>query len=382
MGLFWGTWAALLPDLKAQIGASDGELGLAMVGAGLGSLPAMIVTGRLWRRFGWWLLPVTASAFAVSALGPIIAPTPLALGVALVFIGASSGALDVSMNSAVSDVELAQDRRLMYGAHALFSLAVLVGSVGTGIARQAGVGTAPPLLANALAFAVVAAGAATIARVAGQGRASAGQSTARLSAGAIRALAALAFLCALSFLIEDAIQNWSALLLEREVGTGPALGGAGPGVFAGAMFVGRSAGQWLGARFSDRALLTGGALIAAAGLLLSATASAAFVALIGLGMGGGGVALAAPALFARAGRLADQPSRGAAIATLTTFGYLGFVFGPVVMGAVAEAGGLRLAFVAMTSLALLLAAAGFVTLRSPQPARIGVGQELLRTGRG
>lgn len=382
MGLFWGTWAALLPDIKAQVGASDGELGLAMVGAGLGSLPAMILTGRLWRRFGWWLLPVTATAFGVSALGPILASTPLALGLSLVFIGASSGALDVSMNSAVSDVEVAQDRRLMYGAHALFSLGVLLGSVGTGVARQTGVGSAPPLLAIALAFALVAAGAASVARVVGQARPAAQQGAARISARAVRALAALAFLCALAFLIEDAIQNWSALLLEREIGTGPAIGGAGPGVFAGAMFVGRSAGQWLGARFSDRALLTGGALVAAAGLLLSATATSAVVALVGLGMGGGGVALVAPALFARAGRLADQGSRGAAIATLTTFGYLGFVFGPVVMGAVAEVGGLRLAFLTLTSLALLLAAAGFVTLRIPGAAQIAVGHELLRTGRG
>src|SRR6187200_476617 len=166
MGLFWGTWAALLPDIKAQVGASDGELGLAMVAAGLGSLPAMIVTGRLWRRLGWWLLPVTATAFALSALGPIFASSPLALGAALLFVGASSGALDVSMNSAVSDVEVAQDRRLMYGAHALFSLAVLIASVGTGLARQAGVAVGPPLTVSAVVFAALAVGTIGVARVA------------------------------------------------------------------------------------------------------------------------------------------------------------------------------------------------------------------------
>jgi MFS family permease len=381
MGLFWGTWAALLPEVKAQVGASDGELGLAMVAAGLGSLPAMILTGRLWRRLGWWLLPVTATAFALAALGPIFVTSALGLGVALFFVGASSGALDVSMNSAVSDVEVTQNRRLMYGAHALFSLAVLVASVGTGLARQAGVGTAAPLTLTALAFAVIAAGTVTVARKVSPAPAT-DKAPASISPRVIRALAALAFLCALSFLIEDAIQNWSALLLEREIGTGPAVGGAGPGVFAGAMFVGRSAGQWLGARFSDRALLTSGALIAAGGLLLSATATQALIALLGLGLGGAGVALVAPALFARAGRLADQRSRGAAIATLTTFGYLGFLVGPVIMGGVAELGGLRLAFVTMTSLALVLAVSGYLTLRSPRTARIAVGQELLRTGRG
>ena len=50
LGLFWGTWAALLPEIKAQVGASDAEMGLALVVAGFGSLPAMILTGRIWRR--------------------------------------------------------------------------------------------------------------------------------------------------------------------------------------------------------------------------------------------------------------------------------------------------------------------------------------------
>src|SRR5205085_5893766 len=100
--VFWGTWAALLPDLKAQAGATDGELGLALMGIGAGALPGMILAGRLWRRAGWWLLPATAFLFAVAALGPILGGSPLVLGLTLVLVGAGSGALDVPMNSALS----------------------------------------------------------------------------------------------------------------------------------------------------------------------------------------------------------------------------------------------------------------------------------------
>ena len=382
MGVFWGTWAALLPDIKAQVGASDGELGLAMVGMGLGSLPAMIVTGRLWRRLGWWLLPVTAMLFGVATLGPIFVATPLALAVSLVFVGASSGALDVAMNSAVSDVEAATGRRLMYGAHALFSLAVLVSSISTGLLRSAGQVAGLSLVVAAAVFVVVALGSASQAERAASSHAPAaggGQQVGRL---AVTALAALAVLCALSFLIEDAIQNWSALLLEREMGSGPAVGGAGPGIFAGAMFVGRSAGQWLGNRFTDRTLLTTGATLAAIGLVIAATAATAPVALVGLGLGGAGVALVAPALFARAGRMSDQASRGAAISTLTTFGYFGFVIGPVVIGLLAQQAGLRVAFGAMAALAGLLAVSGLIVLsRRSAATDFADGEELLRTGR-
>jgi MFS family permease len=382
MGLFWGTWAALLPEIRLQVGATDGELGLAMVGAGVGSLPAMIVIGRLWRRARWWLLPATGLAFAVAALAPIFATTPFALGVALVSVGAASGALDVAMNSAVSDVEAAHDRRLMYGAHALFSLAVLVASVSTGVARQAGAGPAQTLPIAALIFGVVGLGSLIAARqVATMPRSSAGAGVAvgRLAVGA---LATLAVLCALAFLIEDALQNWSALLLEREIGSSPTIGGAGPGIFAGAMFVGRTSGQWLGARFSDRALLTGGALVAAAGVLLAATAATATIALVGLGLGGGGVALVAPALLARAGRLADERGRGAAIATMTTFGYLGFVVGPIFIGTLSQAAGLRAAVGSLAGMAIVLALAGAVTLQRGSRGNFAAGEELLRTGRG
>ena len=383
LGTFWGTWAALLPVLRLQAGASDGELGLAMVGVGLGSIPAMILAGRLWRRARWWLVPITAFAFAVATLGPIFATTPLALGVTLVLVGASSGALDVSMNSAISDVEAAGNRRLMYGAHALFSLGMLTGSVATGLARQAGAGPAQALPVVALLFAVVGLGSIGPAR-----RVMARISAAPVEAAVNRAtlavglLAGIAILCALSFLIEDAIQNWSALLLEREIGSSPAVGGAGPGIFAGAMFLGRGSGQWLGARFTDRTLLSVGALIAAIGLVLAATAGSAPVALVGLALGGGGVAMVAPALFARAGRMADPQGRGAAIATLTTVGYTGFVVGPVVVGLVAQEAGLRTAFVVIAMLALTLAVGGALMLRgTAQHTDFAEDVELLKSGR-
>ena len=64
LGSFWGAWAALMPDLKAQVGATDAELGLALLFAGIGAIPAMLVAGRLWRHLGWWMLPICGLIFA------------------------------------------------------------------------------------------------------------------------------------------------------------------------------------------------------------------------------------------------------------------------------------------------------------------------------
>ena len=381
LGLFAGAWAALIPDLKAQIGATDGELGFALLFFGIGAIPAMLLTGRIWRTTGWLLLPLAGFLFALTMLGPVFATSPIAFGIAAMLVGAGSGVLDVSMNAAVSDVEANRGVRLMFGAHALFSLGVLVSAVSTGFARELGAQPIHVLGSVALVTAVVAAASISSARAGSRFHASAPPATGSASLGA--AITILAALCALAFLVEDALQNWSALQIERGLGAGPALGGAAPGVFAGAMFAGRILGQRLGGRFTDRALLSGGSLAAAVGAAILSVAPNPIVALAGLAVAGAGISTIAPALFARAGRMTDPAGRAAAIARVTSLGYSGFVFGPALVGIVAQLTDLRTAIALLAALALTMAVSGaYVLRRGDQSGTFAEGEELLRTSRG
>ena len=268
-GLVLGSVGGAHADLKAQVGATDAELGLALLFAGMGAIPAMLVAGRLWRRLGWWMLPICGVIFAATIVGPIFATTPVTLALFGAFAGAGSGALDVSMNAAVSDVEAERGTRLMFGAHAMFSLAVLLSAVATGLARQVGAGPAPVLVVVAVFVAVVAIGSIGTARVSKRPSLTESASGAGTPTPGLGGLAFLAALCAAAFLVEDAVQTWSALHIEGGLGATPAVGGAAPGVFAGAMFIGRVLGQRFGDRFSERMLLSGGALVAAAGTACS-----------------------------------------------------------------------------------------------------------------
>ncbi len=366
LGLFWGAFAALLPDIKNHVGATDGELGIALLFVAVGSIPAMLIAGRLWRRRGWWLLPVGALLFAASMLPPIFATTPAALALSVVLFGASSGFLDVSMNAAVSDLEAERGSRLMFAAHATYSLGVLIAAVATGVARELGFGP-EILVVVAAATAAIGLGAIGSARLSAK---SAPQVMgAAVAPSASRAILFLAALCAAAFLVEDAIQNWSALHLERGLGASPALGGAAPGIYAGAMFLGRALGQPLSARFSDRVLLSGGALLSAVGVAILAFAPSALVAMAGLAISGAGISIIAPALFARAGRLAGPAGRGAAIARVTSLGYSGFILGPPLVGLIAQATDLRTAIATLALMALLVAAGGWLVMgRSGPPS--------------
>jgi predicted MFS family arabinose efflux permease len=284
------------------------------------------------------------------------------------------------MNAAISDVEADRGARLMFGAHAMFSLAVLLAAVATGLLRQAGMGPEFALSLVAVFVAIVALGSIAAARTAKHPAVAA--DTTDAAAPGISAIAFLAALCAAAFLVEDAIQNWSALHLETGMGASPALGGAAPGVFAGAMFVGRLAGQRIGDRFSERRLLSGGALVAAGGTAILALAPVPIVALVGLAFAGGGISMVAPALFARAGRLATPSGRASAIARVTTIGYTGFIVGPALVGFIAEATSLRVAIATLAVLALGVAVGGWVLLRGDDAAHtFEEGEELLKTGR-
>ena len=120
-GLLWGTLAALAPALQTAVGASKGAFGLALLFVAVGSVPAMLLTGRELDRRGTRILPWLLAGMAASAVLPALAGSVPALAAGLLVVGVFTGATDVAMNAAVSELEAKQGTRLMQLAHALYS---------------------------------------------------------------------------------------------------------------------------------------------------------------------------------------------------------------------------------------------------------------------
>jgi MFS family permease len=340
LGLFWGAWASVLPSVQRATGPSKGALGLGLLFITLAAIPTMLfIAGPLVDRFGVRAMTVTAAAFAGVAMLPGLATSLPALMATLAATGAASGALDVAMNASAARLEAEGGRRLMPMAHGLYSVGVLVGAVAAGLARGAGAGREPILVAVAVLVAVVAAWTAT----------DAGELAAPHARGLQlgRALIFIGLVGAAAFVVEGGIESWSALFLERQLHAHPAVSGLGPGAYAAAMAAGRFFGQ--ASRSSDRRLLVAGGAVAAAGCLLAAGAPNAGIALGGFVLGGLGVSLNAPIVFGAAGRRSAS-----AVATVTTLGYAGLLVGPPLIGGVAQALSLRWSFAV---LALVAAAA-------------------------
>ena len=359
LGLFWGGWAALVPAVQSAVGASKGELGLALLFVAVGSVPAMLLTGRELDRRGTRILPLLLAAFAAATVLPAFAGSVPALAAALLAIGIATGATDVAMNAAVSELEVRRDARLMQLAHALYSGGVLVGALAVGAARELGAGRG--VILPVLGLALLAAAALNLGHERVERKPSA-----RRGLGLSRVAIPFGIACGAAFVIEGGMENWGAIFLEQDLGAGPAVSALAPAAYGGAMMVGRLSGQWLERHLGDALLLSGSMAVALCGLVAAALAPNVPIAVAAFFIGGAGISIAAPVLFGAGGRLTSPEERGSALATVTTLGYLGFLVGPPVVGGLAEAAGLRASFAALA----LVAAALVVTV-----PRLGLGRK-------
>ena len=359
-GFVFGSWAARVPGVSAQVGADHSTLGLALLCLSLGALAVMAVTGALAARLGAGLVAsLAAVALCVGAVLPGLATSVPQLCAALLAFGAVTGRVNVAANSVGVQVEGRARRPLLSGMHAAFSFGGLGGALVGGFAAAhldvlphfvvvAGLG----LLVTAWVVPVLvgADGDPAVAREPVLPRAD--RAPVDRPTAALVVLGAIAGATAYG---EGALTDWGALHLREDLGASSLLGAAGYAGFALTMACGRLAGGQLVTRFGERRLLVGGSLLAAVGALLVVVPSSVPVALAGFGLVGLGLANVFPLAIARAGALGGASG----IALATTVGYTGLLGGPPAIGFLASTAGLP---VALGTVALLAVVAAVLTL--------------------
>jgi MFS family permease len=334
--------------VQAQAGVDDGQLGFALLFVGAGALPAMLLTGRALDR--WGLRLAGGLVVLLGGVGAGLALTAhdlSSLCAGLAVVGASSGAADVAMNAVAGRAERDSGTPVITRAHGTFSAMVVIGSLATGAAHAAPL--AAPFVAVA-GLSLVAGTAMLMALPAGAPPARAAASPAR-----VRALpfVLIGVLGALAFATENAHQSWSAVFAEHELDAKDGLTSVAPAVFAATVAITRFSIGGLRPAHAQTVLLAGAAT-AGAGTLLLAAAPGLGVAALGLVAAGAGTAVLFPTLLGIVSRSVDETRRGRATSIVTVVSYLGFLLGPVYVGAWSDATDLRGAMVAVAALATAL----------------------------
>ncbi|HET6552730.1 MAG TPA: MFS transporter [Dyella sp.] len=359
-GIGMSAWAPMVPYARARLGLDEAQLGLALLAFGGGSMISMPFVGWLAHRLGNRTLIVASGLLMCVALPVLaLASTPLALVATLFYFGVMLGAVDVAMNAHAVDVERLDGGRLMSGFHGLFSIGGL-----SGAAVMSG------LLAVGVPLAVAAGGVAVVlvalvlwlrSGLLDDGRTAV--SAERGEFGMPHALAwVLGLMCFASFLAEGAMLDWSAVFLRDFRGVAAASAGFGYACFSVAMATGRLTGDRLIARFGPVWAVRVGAALAVCGFLLVAWVPSVEMALGGFVLIGLGASNIVPVMFSAAGRLPGTPP-AIAIATATTLGYAGLLSGPALIGFVAHASSLPVAFAAVAGLLVLVALSARIVQR-------------------
>lgn len=381
-GAAYGSWAPRVPALSEQLHVGPGPIGLALLGMTAGMLLAAAVSGRLVERFGARSV-ISGSVALACVLLPVIGSLSSFswFVVAMLGVGAASGALDVSMNIAGVGVERRTSRPMMPVFHAGFSFGGLAASAAAGLAAAHHVSLAWHFTAAAVVIAV-----ALLVVLRGLPRAvprdkKEAASLPRVTPGRRPVLWLLAAVALLSAVAEGASSDWSALLLVHVHGTGQGAAALAFSGFSLAMALTRLGGAWVQRKVGPTRTLVGGALLAGVGLAVAAVVPVTALAFAGFALAGAGLAACFPmalGLAGEAGKRDDDSGGEREIAFVTTIAYTGFVGGPPLIGGIAQFTSLSISFVVVAVLATSIAAAA-VGARRARHHEV-TGQTALRRG--
>ncbi|HEY9012525.1 MAG TPA: MFS transporter [Devosia sp.] len=352
LGVVMAGFAPLVPLIKARLDVDEGTLGLLLLCVGLGSMVAMPFAGALTSRFGCRRVIVAGAVVMVAAF-PLLAvlDTIPTIAVAILVLGASLGLVDVTMNIQAVLVERDSGRPMMSGFHGLFSVGGMTGAGGLSLVLSLGL----PTLVAAIVLSVVAA-VATLLIIPGLlpygDRSSEKHPLFVLPRGTVLLIGVL---CLFTFLAEGSVLDWSGVFLTTLRGADIGTAGLGYAAFAVAMTICRLAGDRIRAALGERTVLLGGGLIGALGFLIVLAVPSFEAGLVGYFLVGVGASNLVPVLFSAAGRSKDMPS-GLAVTAVSTLGYLGLLAGPAVIGFVAHATSLPVAFALLAAAFIVVAA--------------------------
>jgi fucose permease len=242
----------------------------------------------------------------------------------------------------------------MSNLHGMFSVGAMAGAALA--AAMLGAAIAPAAqLAGAAACLAVAMLAASRGMLDSHGDAAKGDGEKAHFAWPRGLLLLIGLLIFAGMMAEGVMVDWCVLYLKQELGMQQSQAAIGYAVFAGAMAMSRFAGDTLRSRYSEQTILFVGASLAAVSMTVLLLAATPWVALVGFALVGAGIAPVAPILFNAATRVPGV-SRAAAIASVTSIGYSGFMVGPPLIGALAHSTSLTVA------LAVVVIGAGCLAL--------------------
>lgn len=360
-GALFANFLPRYPEVKAGLGLTNTEFGLAVASFPLGALLVGLAAAPLIRRFSSARVAVAATlGTGIGVLTAASASSWGLLAAAFFVAGAADAIADVAQNTHGLRVQRLYGRSILNSFHALWSMgAVLGGLMG---AAAAGLDLARPLH---LGISLGVFGLVTLwgsRFLLGGHDAQSGDDAgpdggvrgrALIPPRRLLLLILLALLATAGAVVEDAGSSWSSLYLSGSLQAGASVAALGFVAMTGAQFIGRILGDRLVDRFGQRAVAQAGGALITAGMGLALAFPGIVGTIAGFAAAGMGSATLIPAAMDAADRIPGlRPGSG-----LTVVSWLlrmGFLVAPPVVGAVADATDLRTGLLIVPAAGILI----------------------------
>ena len=329
-----------MADLQHQLGVTESELGLTLIGMAIGSLISLTIASPIIHRVGartTALVTVFGTA-AIYALVPWL-PNAQAVFGALFVAGFLAGALEINVNIETDKLEALLGRRIMNRAHGMWSLGFFItaligaGMRHFGVSIQAHTGI---MLALVLIIGLLTVTGMTTAPE----RSDAHEGEHPTFAVPTWGLLPLCMIGIAAFLVEGAGVDWSTIYMRDVWAAEPFVGGLGLTLFTFFMAMTRLFVDPFVDRHGPRRVAGTLLVVSAVGILLVGLAWADWVALAGFALLGMGCSAVYPLAVSAAAQRTDRPA-AVNVAAIGQVTFIVFFLAPPLLGFVAQYLGIR-----------------------------------------
>ena len=341
-GLCFASWATRIPDIQKYIGLSKAELGTVLFASPVGSMICLPLAGFLVTKFGSrnvLLMGTFIYACNLCLLG--IVDTFWKLITVLFFFGMSGNLMNISVNTQAVGVEAVYKRSIMASFHGLWSLG---GVAGTGIGYLMISHQIQPLQHFTVIATMMIATFLYFFRFTLKGdKHNAQKQKFTFEWSNIKAVMVLGIVAFCCMGCEGCMFDWSGIYFRDVVQVPTESVTVGLNVFMATMATGRFISDAMVTKFGTIRVLQASGTLITAGLLTAVIFPNIYAATFGFFLTGFGVSSVVPLSYGLAGK-STKLSAGIAISLVSSVGFLGFLFGPPIIGYIAEALSLQWSF--------------------------------------
>ena len=348
-GLIFSSWASRIPDVKDMFALNEAELGAILFMLPLGALLALPVAGWVVHRLGSKLASVSSLFLYIVLLFLISkAHSVLSMSIVLFLFGVIGNFANIAMNTQGLSVQQLLKKPILSLLHAMWSLGAFLAAAITGWTMSLG-------YSMEIHFGMIAIAAAVVALFFSFSliKDAAADHPQKVFALPNRGLLLMGIICFCVAMSEGAMADWSSLYYRQVVHELSKVSTVGYTAFALCMALGRFFGDRLLQAFGYSTVLKLNGILVCIGMSLALAINSPGAVIIGFALVGLGVSSVIPIVYMLSAK-SKSMAPSAAIAAVSSIGFLGFLFGPPIIGFIAQETGLRLALSIVAFLGLMI----------------------------